>query len=279
MKQTILLALGLAFLGTATAQLAPQQSPAAKIEQKVGLTDVSVKYSRPSKRDRVIFGDLVPYDEIWRTGANENTTITFSDGVVFGKDSLKAGTYALYTKPNKDSWDIIFYTDYSNWGTPEEWNPNKIALRVPVKPTALKDVVETFTIAIEALETNGAKLTLTWDKTQVSVPFTVPTDARVMANIKRTMNGPTANDYNGAANYYLTNKKDLKQALEWSNKATEMNKEAFWMLRTKSLIQAELGDKAGAIESAKAGLALAQKAENKDYEKMFNASIAEWSKK
>ena len=276
-KITLIAALGFGF--SAMAQLAPQASPLAKVEQKVGLTDVSIQYSRPSKNDRVIFGDLVAFNEIWRTGANENTKITFSDGVVFGKDSLKPGTYALFTKPGKDSWDIIFYSDASNWGLPQTWDDSKVALRVAAKPVTVSDVIESLTISVDKIHTNGASLTLGWDKTKVMVPFTVPTDAKVMANIKKTMAGPTANDYNMAANYYLTNKMDMKQALEWSNKATEMNKEAFWMLRTKSLIQAEMGDKTGAIASARAGLALAEKAENKDYQKMFNASIAEWSKK
>ena len=264
---------------SAMAQLAPAPSPLGKVEQKVGLTDVSVVYSRPSKNDRVIFGDLVPMNEVWRTGANKNTEITFSDGVVFGKDSLKAGTYALYTKPGKDNWEVIFYTDYSNGGLPATWDDKKVALRVNAKPAAVADVVESFTISIDKVQSNGATLTISWDKTKVAVPFTVPTDTKVMANITKTMSGPSANDYNSAAAYYLANKKDMKQALDWSNKATEMNTEAFWMLRTKSLIQAEMGDKAGAIASAKAGLALAEKAGNKDYQKMFNTSIAEWSKK
>lgn len=275
----IIAVLSLAFAGSTFAQLAPQLSPAAKIEQKVGLTDISIQYSRPGKRDRVIFGDVVPYGEIWRTGANENTKITFGDPVVFGKDTLKAGTYALYTKPGKDSWEVIFYSDFSNWGTPEEWDDKKVALKVNAKPVALKDVTETFTIAIDGLDNAGAKLTLTWDKTQVIVPFSVPTDAKVMANIKKVMGGPSANDYFGAAQYYYNSKKDLKQAFEWINKAVEMRPDAFWIVRVKALIQADMGDKAGAIETAKVALDLATKAENQDYIKMLNESITEWSKK
>lgn len=279
-KVTLLAALCIGFFGTTLAQLAPQASPAAKVEQRVGLTDVTVTYSRPSKRDRTVFGDLVPFGEIWRTGANENTVITFSDTVVFGNDSLPAGTYALYTRPGKDNWDIIFYSDYSNWGNPEEWSENKVVLHVAAKPTTLKESVETFSISIEGLEsTNGAKLALTWDKTQVMVPFTVPTDTKVMANIKKTMNGPTANDYFASANYYYTNKKDLKQALEWVNKALSMRTDAFWMVRLKAMIQADMGDKTAAIETAKIALSMAEKAHNADYVKMLNDSIATWSKK
>ena len=280
MKQlftTVILAIG--FSSLSNAQLAPQPSPASKLEQKVGVTDLSIQYSRPSKKGRVIFGDVVPFGEVWRTGANENTKFTNSDVVIFGKDSLKPGTYALFTKPTKESWDLIFYTDTDNWGTPEKWDEKKVALKVSAKPTMSKETVETFTISIDGLESvNGATLTLKWDQTAVAFPFAVATDAKVMANINKTMAGPSANDYAEAASYYLENKKDLKKALEWSTKATDMQPEAFWLFRTKSLIQAELGDKKGAIESAKKGLALAEKANYAPYVKMFNESLKEWNK-
>jgi hypothetical protein len=280
MKQlftTAILAIGFSTLSNA--QLAPQPSPSGKLEQTVGLTDLTIQYSRPSKKGRVIFGDVVPFGEVWRTGANQNTTFTNSDPVIFGKDTLKPGTYALFTKPTKESWDLFFYTSTDNWGTPDNWDDKKVALKVSAKPTALKEVVETFTISIDGLESvNGGTLALKWDQTAVAFPFTVPTDAKVMANIKTTMRGPSANDYIEAANYYLDNKKDLKQALEWATKASDMNPEAFWIFRTKSLIQAELGDKKGAIESAKKGLALSEKTKYDNYTKMFNDSIKEWSK-
>ena len=279
MKKTpFIAALFLLLAGTTNAQLAPRLSPEVKVEQKVGLTDISVKYSRPGKRDRVIFGDVVPFGEIWRTGANENTVISFSDAVVFGKDTLKAGTYSLYTKPAKESWEVIFYSDFSNWGTPEEWNETKVALRVSTKPVALKETVETFTIAIETIQSAGATLTLAWDKTQVAIPFTVPTDAKVMANIKKTMGGPTANDYFGAAQYYYENKRDTKQALIWVDKAIELRPDTYWILRLKALLQAEAGDKKAATETVKKALELAQKDDNQDYVKMLNKSIEEWSK-
>lgn len=280
MKQlftTAILAIGFGTLSNA--QLAPQPSPSGKLEQTVGLTDLTIQYSRPSKKGRVIFGDVVPFGEVWRTGANKNTTFTNSDPVIFGKDTLKPGTYALFTKPTKESWDLFFYTSTDNWGTPDNWDDKKVALKVSAKPTALKEVVETFTISIDGLESvNGGTLTLKWDQTAVAFPFTVPTDAKVMANIKTTMRGPSANDYIEAADYYYDNKKDLKQALEWATKASDMNPEAFWIFRTKSLIQAELGDKKGAIESAKKGLALSEKTKYDNYTNMFKESIKEWSK-
>ena len=137
MKARILL-LSLAFTGSTMAQMAPQASPASKVEQRVGLTDLTVKYSRPGKKDRVIFGELVPYGQVWRTGANENTTFTCTDVLVFGKDSLKPGTYALYTTPNKDKWDLMFYTTTNNWGTPEKWDDSKVALKTSSVVTTKK---------------------------------------------------------------------------------------------------------------------------------------------
>lgn len=278
MKNLLIATLAIIGATDASAQLAPRVSPTSKIDQKVGLTDVSITYSRPGKKDRVVFGDLVPFGEIWRTGANENTTITFGDAAIFGKDTLKAGTYALYTKPDKESWDVIFYKQSNNWGTPEEWKETEVALRVPVKPTVLKDVVETFTITFDNLQTSGASLSLSWDKTKVSVPFTVPTDTKVMANIKKTMGGPTANDYFGAAQYYYDNKKDLKQALVWAEQAANMRPDAYWIVRLQAMILAEAGDKKAAIEKANVALELAKKDDNQDYVKMLTKSIEEWSK-
>lgn len=279
MKKWILsICLSAAMWSAADAQIAPQASPASKMEQRVGLTDLTITYSRPGKKGREIFGDVVPYDQIWRTGANENTKFTCSDAVIFGKDTLKAGTYALFTKPGKESWEIYFYTETNNWGTPEEWSDAKVALKTSVAVSHVKEVTENFTISVDAMDNNGAVLVFTWDKTTVRVPFQVPTDAKVMANIKKTLAGPSANDYNSAALYYYNAKRDLNQALEWSTKACEMRPDAYWMFRTKSLIQAELGDKVGAIQTAQAGLALAEKGKNADYVKQFNESISTWSK-
>ncbi len=266
---------------TSTAQLqTPKASPVAKFEQRVGLTDIKVEYSRPSKNERVVFGNVVPFDEIWRTGANENTKFTTSDFLVFGTDTLKAGTYAIFTKPSKDNWEIFFYTETTNWGNPEKWDDAKVALKTKAKVNVLANEVETFSISLENLETTSASLNFTWDKTVASVNFTVPTATKVMANIQKTMAGPSASDYYGAGNYYYTEKKDLKQALTWVAKAVELQgDDAYWMLRTKALIQADLGDKKGAIETAKKSLVAAEKANNKRYIELNKASIEEWSKK
>lgn len=267
--------LGLTIAGSSFAQLAPQASPASKVEQRVGLTDITVKYSRPGKKDRTVFGDLVPYGQVWRTGANENTTFTCTDYLLFGKDSLKAGTYALYTIPNKDSWELIFYKTTNNWGTPETWNESDVVLKTKAAVTATTSNTETFTIALSDLNIDGAAIQLMWEKVAVSFPFKVPTDAKVMANIQKTMAGPSANDYYSAANYYYTANKDMKQAGEWCAKAIEGNQDAFWIYLLMAKIQTKQGLKKEAVATAEKGRAIADKAGNQEYVKNFDTVIKE----
>lgn len=257
----------------------PQPSPTAKIEQSVGLTDVSLEYSRPSMRGRTIYGDLVPFGEKWRTGANANTKISFSTDVIIDGKSLKKGDYAIYTIPNKTSWEIIFYSDASNWGLPQNWDESKVALKINSKSHVMKFDMETFTIGFGDLsDSKSAMVYIMWENTSVGVKIETPTDEMTMKSIESVLNGPSANEYFAAGRYYHQSGKDLKQALEWVSKAVTMNPDAFWMSRQKSLIQADLGDKKGAIASAKVSLQGAQKAGNTDYIKMNNESIAEWSK-
>ena len=216
MKKTLTsIALILGLTVSAGAQLqTPKASPVAKMEQRVGLTDIKIEYSRPGKNNRVVFGDVVPFNEVWRTGANENTKITTSDALIFGKDTLKAGTYAIFTKPTTDSWELIFYADVTNWGTPEKWDETKVVLRAKAAVTALPNVVETFTISLDNLENESASLNFSWDKTTVSYPFTLLTAQRTLANIKKVMAGPSAGDYYGAATYYYTNKIEQESNLK-----------------------------------------------------------------
>lgn len=259
---------------------APQASPKAELEQVVGLTQVELDYSRPSSKGRAVFGELVPYGKIWRTGANANTTISFSDDVVIDGKTLKKGKYALYTLPKADSWDVIFYTSTDNWGNPEKWDESKVALRTTVKPETLGRKVETFTIAVNNLDNDYANLEISWEKTLVAVKFEVPTQKIATKSIENVLAGPTENDYFSAAQYYYQSNGDMNKALGWVNKAIEMKKEPpFWYLRLKSLVQAKLGDKKGAIDTAKLSLAGAEKENNGDYVKMNKDSILEWSKK
>lgn len=261
----------------------PQPSPHATLTQVVGLTDVTIDYSRPGAKGRVVFADLVPFGKLWRTGANANTTITFSDDVVIKGKTLKKGKYALYTTPKADMWEVIFYTDSDNWGTPDNWDVNKVAVLVNVDPMAITNFVESFTININNLTNDSATLDLAWEKTMVSLKFEVPTQKTAMASIDKTLAGPAAGDYFSSAQYFFQSNGDLNKALEYVNKAISMVKPGeevpFWQLRQKSLIQAKLGDKTGAIITAKSSLAGAEKAKNNDYVKMNNDSIKEWSKK
>ena len=257
----------------------PQPSPFSKLKQKVGLTDVTVEFSRPAMRGRKIFGDLVPYGKTWRTGANANTKITFSDDITIDSKTLKAGTYAIYSVPNKDSWDIMFYMDSDNWGTPQEWDDAKVALKTTVKTEDMPMTVQSFTITVDDLTNTSASLGILWENTYVAIPFEVPTDAAVMASIEEVMKGePNASAYYSAAVYFKEANKDVNQALEWIDKSIEMSKEdpKFWMYRQQSLIHAKAGKTETAIAAAKMSLDLAKKAGNDDYVKMNTDSLKEW---
>lgn len=262
-----------------TAQIeAPQPSPFSKVEQKVGLTDVTVEYSRPNMRGRTIYGDLVPYDKLWRTAANKNTIITFSDDVTVDGQNLKAGSYAIFTKPGATNWEVYFYTDTENWGVPRNWDENKIAAKTTVQSVNLPITMETFTIMFNDLSNSGAVLGIIWENTYVPIPFSVPTDQKVSASIDKAMAGPSDADYFAAAVYYLEEGKDINKAVEWIDKAVEMtsNQPRFWYLRQQSLIHAKAGNKKQAIAAAKASLEGAKKAGNEDYIKMNTKSLKEW---
>lgn len=255
----------------------PQPSPFCKIEQKVGLTDVTLEYSRPSMKGRTIFGDLVPYGQVWRLGANANTKITFSDDVMIGGKTLKAGEYAIYVTPNEKTWDVMFYSDATNWGTPEKWDESKVAAKVSVPVESMPMKIETLTLSFDDLTSNGAMLGMMWSDVYVGVKIDVPTDKMVSEAIDKIMKGPGANDYYAAAVYYLQEGKDIKQAKTWIDKAIAMNdKPAFYQLRQQSLIYAKAGDKKGAIDIAKKSLAASEAAGNMDYVKMNKDSLKEW---
>lgn len=280
MNKFILLFLCCATSFMAQAQIeSPQPSPSAKVIQTVGLTDVTLEYSRPAARERAIFGSLVPYDQLWRTGANANTKITFSDDVTVGGSKLAAGSYALYSKPGKNSWEIIFYSNTDNWGTPQDWDDNLVAATVTTTPQKRAERLENFTIEINNLDMDGADLEISWNETKVSVPIVVPTDEKTLASINRIMSGPSAGDFYSAATFYVESGKDINQAYEWINTAVEKNPNAYWMWRRKSLIEAQMGAKDKAIKSAKKSLELAIAAPNPDYVRLNKISLEEWGVK
>ncbi len=261
----------------------PQSSPESTILQTVGLTKVEVVYHRPSIKGRIVFGELVPFGKVWRTGANENTTISFSEDVVIDGKSLAKGKYALYTLPKADNWEVIFYKTTDNWGTPDTWDEANVILRTNTKPVITDRRLETFTISFGNIDLDSATLELAWEKTYINMKFDVPTKKAVTASIEKVLAGPTAGDFFSAGQYYFQSNSDLNKSLELVNKGISLVKAGddipFWYLRQKSLIQAKLNDTQGAIESAKLSLAGATKAKNNDYIKMNTDSIIEWSKK
>lgn len=278
MKRILMLFSVLALSYGTQAQIkTPQPSPVQKIEQKVGLTDVTIDYSRPSMRGRAIYGSLVPFDKIWRTGANTNSTITFSSDVEIGGKQLKAGKYSIFTKPGVSNWDVYFYKDTGNWGLPEKWDDTNVAAQINVPTVPLSVDTETFTLSMDDLTNDSAVLGIRWAKTYVGVPIKFNTDEVVSANIQRAMNGPSAQDYYAAAVYYFEAGKDIQQSKAWMDKAMEMTKEPYYyQLRQKALIYAKAGDKKGAIAAAQKSLELAKKAGNADYVALNTQSLKEW---
>ncbi|WP_422859721.1 DUF2911 domain-containing protein [Flagellimonas sp. S174] len=277
MKKLVVFMFALTLCLSAEAQLqTPQPSPSSKLTQTVGLTEVAVEYARPSMRGRAVFGNLVPYDKLWRTGANKNTVVSFSDDVTVDGQTLKAGDYAIFTKPGKTSWEVLFYSDTNNWGTPREWDESKVAAKTTAEVFPIEFPIETFTITIDDLHNNGATLGLMWEKAYVGVKFEVPTAKKADESITKVMAGPSANELYAAASYYYEEGKDLNKAKEWIDKAVSMNDKAYWVMRRQSLIYAKLGDKKGAVEAAKKSLAAAETAGNQDYVKLNKDSLKEW---
>tara|TARA_Y100000739_G_C20498165_1_gene413630 strand:+ start:125 stop:973 length:849 start_codon:yes stop_codon:yes gene_type:complete len=260
----------------------PSASTAAEIEQVVGLTEIEIDYNRPSKKGRDIFGNLVPYGKIWRTGANSGTEISFSTDVTINGQNIKEGTYSIFSIPNKDSWEIILYADTDLWSVPRNWDETKIIFQSNFKTNMNNDKsVETFTISFDNITNNNFDLVFSWDDTYVIVPINVPTRFLVDNQIKSIMSdNPKSSDYYSAAVYYLQENNKLDVALDWMNKAIDMiENPRFFQLRQFSLILAANGKYREAIKVAKKSLELSIQANNQDYVKMNNDSISEWSKK
>lgn len=279
MKKIILSLFVAAFAFSTNAQIkTPAPSPAQKIVQTVGLTDVTVEYSRPSMKGRKIFGGLEDYGKVWRTGANANTTLTFSTDFMVDGNTLKAGTYALYTIPGEKSWDVMLYTDATNWGAPAKWDEAKVAAKVTVDAIEIPMNIETFTISFDDLTNNSAVLGIMWENVYVPFEFKTPTEEMVSKQITTLMAGPSAQDMYASAVYYLETGKDIKQAQTWIDKAVAMTADApkFWYLRQQSLIHAKAGNTKGAIAAAKESLKHAEIAKNAGYIKMNKESLKEW---
>ncbi len=241
----------------------PQPSPTQNIRQNFGLSAVELSYSRPGIKGRKIFGDLVPFGKVWRTGANQATTITFGDDVMIGDKKVPAGKYGVLTIPEKDNWTIII-TKQLDVTSPAAYKMDQDVVRVSAKPMPLPFSVETFTMSFDDVKPNSMQLGLLWDKTMVSVPIKTDIDSKIMAQIDNLMNND-GRPYFNAAMYYMENGKDQTKALAWFDKAIEQTPEAFWAYHQRANLLAKMGRKQDAIASANKSIELAKKAKNDDY--------------
>ena len=261
----------------------PRVSPASEVEQMVGLTGIEIEYSRPSMRGREVFGNLVPFGKVWRTGADNSTKISFDTDVIISGKTIQSGTYSIFSIPNKESWEIILYSDVELWGVPRDWSENKIVFSsmFDVKKLKKSNTVETFTISFNDLTNNDVNMSISWENTSVDIKIEVPTRSMVESDINKVLSdNPKSSDYYAAAVFYRQENINLDKALEWMNKAIEMNESPrFWQYRQQSLIMAANDKFADAVDAAKKSLNLAIEADNQDYIKMNRESIAEWSKK
>ncbi|MEL6254567.1 MAG: DUF2911 domain-containing protein [Bacteroidota bacterium] len=253
----------------------PSPSPYSKIEQAVGLGTVTVEYYRPSMKGRDIFGGLVPFDKIWRTGANQGTQVTFSEDVTVAGKKVPAGTYTLYSKPGKSSWTVMIYKDTKLGGAVARYDEAQELTRFMVEPVTMPFKVESMTIMFGDLTDASANMSLIWDDQMISMPIKTEVDSKVMANIDRVMAGPSGNDYYAAAVYYYNADKDMDKALTWINKALEGG-DRFWIVTWKARILGKMGKKEDAIATSQKAMKLAEEAENSDYVKINKDLIAGW---
>lgn len=254
----------------------PPPSPLQVVTQQFATGKIEINYSRPAVKGRKIFGELVPYGKIWRTGANAATTIYFSDEVFINNTKIVKGKYGILTIPGKSFWEIIITKDTTVTNAADYKQENDI-VRVKVKPQTLGARIENFTINIDNIKPNSCYLQLIWDKTMVQFTINADIDTKIMAQIEEAMKGEKK-PYYQAANYYYENNKNLAQALEWVNEAIKANPNAYWILHLKAKIQLKSKDYDGAIATAKESHDKAEGAKNSDYMRLNDKLIAEANK-
>jgi hypothetical protein len=260
-----------------TAQLKmPQASSSQTIIQEFGLGKVTVKYSRPNIKGRSVEKDLAPFAEVWRTGANDATLITFTDEVSLEGNKVPAGEYAIFTIPGKDEWTIILNKETKQWGS-YEYKQSEDFLRFKVKPSKISEKSETFSINFSNVMPSSANLDLVWDNFKVSAKMTVDVDSKIMAGIDEAMKSDKK-PYYPAAVYYFENGKDLKKALEWISMAEAGDQKAPWFKYQKARIQLKSGDKAGAAKTATAGIEAAKAVNNVEYIRLNQKILSEASR-
>ena len=250
----------------------PAASPTQTVKQDFALSSIELSYSRPGMKGRKIFGDLVPFGAVWRTGANSATTITFGDDVTIGGTKVPAGKYGLLTIPDKDNWTIII-SKQTDVTSPAAYKQDQDVVRVNVKPMAMKDKMETFTMQFAEVKPTTCDLNLMWENTAVALPISTDVETTVMKQIDQLMNKDNR-PYFQAAMYYMDNGKDLKQALAWFDKAIEQN-DAFFIQHQRANCLAKLGRKDEAIAAAKKSMAQAKEAKNDDYVRLNEKLLAQ----
>jgi hypothetical protein len=274
MKKLFITALAAFSLFIADAQLkTPAPSPTQTIKQDFGLSTVELSYSRPGMKGRKIFGDLVPFGKVWRTGANNATTLTFGEDVIIGGKKIAAGKYGLLSIPDKNSW-ILIISKQTDVTSPAAYKEDMDVVRVTAEPMKIKDNVESFTMQFADVKPSSCALHIMWENTAVALPITVDVESKVMGQIDQLMNKDNRPYFN-AAMYYLENGKDLNQALAWFDKAVEANPTAFWMHHQRANCLAKLGKKEEAKTAAKKSIELATAAKNDDYVKLNEKLLAE----
>ena len=264
------------FVADAQTLTTPQPSPTQTIKQNFGVSSIELSYSRTGMKGRKIFGDLVPFGKVWRTGANNATTITFGDDVTIGDAKVKAGKYGLISIPEKKNWTLII-TKQLDVTSPAAYKQDQDVVRLEVKTMNMDESMETFTMQFANIKTNSCELHIMWDRTAVSLPITTDVETKVMAQIDQLMNKDNRPYFN-AAMYYMDNGKDLNQALTWFEKATELQPNAFWIHHQKANCLAKLGRKEEAKAAAEKSKALATEQKNDDYIKLNEKLLAELDK-
>jgi hypothetical protein len=231
----------------------PKLSPTVTLKQNVGLTDIDLVYSRPGVKGREIFGKMIPFGSVWRTGANESTKITFSTPVKLNGTEIPAGAYALYTIPGEHEWTIIVYKDTSLWGAYGYDQKNDL-VRIPATAVKLADPVETFTIDINDIRTESATLNLIWEKTRVPVKLEFEAINKALAQIEAalaTAGQKSGGFYYNALEFCIMNGVALQKAVAWADQGIAQNPKSGWVIYEKACLLAKLGDKPGAIAAAK----------------------------
>ncbi len=257
---------------TAQSIRTPSPSTPQFVRQDFGLSNIELSYSRPGVKGRKIFGELVPYGKVWRTGANQATTLTFADDVTIGGVKVPAGKYGLLTIPGAKEWTFII-TRQLDVTSPAAYKQDQDVVRVTADGFTLPFPIETFTILFANVTSTSCELQLIWDNVVVTLPIKTDIDTKIMAQIDNTLNKDNR-PYYTAAFYYLENGKDLNQALQWFDKAIAQDPTAFFAVYQKARCLAKLGRKQEAIATAKKSIELSQKANNADYVALNEKLIA-----